>query len=241
MANRQITDLTELLSDDLDGTNDLLLVQDFSSGSAKKFKSGSTDAQKGLVELATDAETQTGTDASRAVTPASLSARSATESRTGLAEIATQAETDAGTDDSRFITAKKLAGKIKQATESLLGLVKIATQAQTDAGTDDTTAVTPKKLRWGFSSSFGISGYIVLPTWLGGLIVQWDQPSMQTTPDTFAFPLSFPNAVFAVVANDYGTGGGIYAIRTVNLDSLQEVQFDADTAAARINYIAIGH
>ncbi|MET7253582.1 hypothetical protein [Dyadobacter fermentans] len=63
----------------------------------------------GLVMLATAAEVQTGTDAVKAVTPATLSARTATETRTGLMEIATQAETDAGTDDTRAITPLKLA------------------------------------------------------------------------------------------------------------------------------------
>lgn len=62
----------------------------------------------GLVLLATTAEVQTGTDPSKVVTPAGLSARTATETRTGIAEIATQPETDTGTDDTRFVTPLKL-------------------------------------------------------------------------------------------------------------------------------------
>lgn len=62
----------------------------------------------GLVQLATDAEVQTGTNTTKAVTPSGLSARTATETRTGIAEIATQAETDAGTDDERIVTPAKL-------------------------------------------------------------------------------------------------------------------------------------
>ena len=62
----------------------------------------------GLVFLATNAETQTGTDANKAVTPASLSARTATETRTGIAEIATDAELTTGTDDTRIVTPLKL-------------------------------------------------------------------------------------------------------------------------------------
>jgi hypothetical protein len=62
----------------------------------------------GLVYLATNAETQTGTDSNKAVTPASLSSRTATETRTGIAEIATQSETDTGTDDARIVTPLKL-------------------------------------------------------------------------------------------------------------------------------------
>jgi len=62
----------------------------------------------GLVFLATNAETQTGTDANKAVTPASLTARTATETRTGIAEIATDAELTTGTDDTRIVTPLKL-------------------------------------------------------------------------------------------------------------------------------------
>jgi len=62
----------------------------------------------GLVYLATNAETQTGTDTLKAVTPAALSSRTATETRTGIAEIATDAELTAGTDDSRIVTPLKL-------------------------------------------------------------------------------------------------------------------------------------
>ncbi|WP_143828831.1 hypothetical protein [Dyadobacter fermentans] len=66
----------------------------------------------GLVMLATNAEVQAGTDAVKAVTPASLSSRTATEARTGLIEIATQAETNAGTDDARAVTPLKMANYV---------------------------------------------------------------------------------------------------------------------------------
>jgi hypothetical protein len=62
----------------------------------------------GLVYLATNAETQTGTDTVKAVTPSALSSRTATETRTGIAEIATDAELTAGTDDARIVTPLKL-------------------------------------------------------------------------------------------------------------------------------------
>lgn len=67
-----------------------------------------TTSALGVVQLATSAEVQDGTDANKAVTPATLSGRTATETRTGIAEIATQAETDAGTDDARIVTPLKL-------------------------------------------------------------------------------------------------------------------------------------
>ena len=67
---------------------------------------------EGLVELATGAETQTGTDDDKAVTPASLASRTATTIRAGLVELATQSEVNAGTDDSRFVSPATLASRL---------------------------------------------------------------------------------------------------------------------------------
>ncbi|MDI5893076.1 phage tail protein [Halomonas rhizosphaerae] len=123
----------------------------------------------------------------------------ATEAAQGMARIATQAETDAGIDDGKFITAKKLKAWVKQATESVMGLLKVATQAQVDAGDDDTTAVTPKKLRWGVDYSFGTTGYIALPSWMGGLIFQWARLSAlgDAQNTTFNFPIAFPTGMLS--------------------------------------------
>lgn len=53
--------------------------------------------------MASDAETIAGTVTTKAVTPKSLSARTATEARTGLVELATAAETATGTDSTRAV------------------------------------------------------------------------------------------------------------------------------------------
>jgi hypothetical protein len=63
----------------------------------------------GIAEIATTAETNTGTDDARFVTSAKLAGRTATETRAGIIEIATQSETDAGADDARAVTPAKLA------------------------------------------------------------------------------------------------------------------------------------
>lgn len=68
-----------------------------------------TEMVAGIVELATGAEVQTGTDTTRAITPAGLAARTATDTRTGLIELATTAEAAAGTDTTRAVTPAGLA------------------------------------------------------------------------------------------------------------------------------------
>lgn len=73
-----------------------------------------TETQKGIVELATGAESLTGTDNTMAVHPAglkhTLDNRPATETQTGLIELATQAEANTGTDAVRAITPATLRG-----------------------------------------------------------------------------------------------------------------------------------
>lgn len=66
----------------------------------------------GYVELATSTETITGTDSTRAVTPAGLQSKVATETAKGIIELATQVEVDAGTDTSRAVTPATLASKL---------------------------------------------------------------------------------------------------------------------------------
>lgn len=100
---------------------------------------------KGLVELATDAETQAGTDVTRAVTPAALTARTATEARSGIIELASAAETQAGADTVRAVTPATLSSRT--ATDTRTGLVELATDSEVQAGADSQRAVTPAGLK----------------------------------------------------------------------------------------------
>lgn len=95
----------------------------------------------GVVELATGAETITGTDNTRAVTPSGLAGRTATDTRSGIIELATSTEVITGSDTTRAVTSAGLQAKV--ASETAKGIVELATTAETQTGTDATRAVTP--------------------------------------------------------------------------------------------------
>ena len=100
---------------------------------------------------------------------------------------------------------------MQAASESGYGAAKIASQSQVDAGADDASYVTPKKIRWGFAVSLTPNGYIALPTWLGGLILQWGYTSVVAfdTVATTNFPLAFPNACRSAVPQAHNPNASI--------------------------------
>lgn len=89
----------------------------------------STTAQ-GKVELATDAETNTGTDTARAITPSNL------EAWTGSAQVTTTGTLTSGNADAI----------VSNASDTVVGKVELATTAETTTGTDAGRAVTPDGL-----------------------------------------------------------------------------------------------
>ncbi|MBX9408247.1 phage tail protein [Pseudomonas baetica] len=95
----------------------------------------------------------------------------------------------------------------QQATEMNQGTAKVATQALTESGTDDATIVTPKKLRLGFQILKAANGYVVFPSWLGGLIIQWGYSSIPAVSTTVPFSLSYPNACFCVQTSPFNVSG----------------------------------
>ena len=116
----------------------------------------SSMSTKGLIEIATSAESNAGTDTERAMTPALVKARidaipSSTIATQGLIEIATSAESITGTDTERAMTPALVKARIDAATpngtSSVRGLLQLSTQTQADTGSDTATAMTPALVR----------------------------------------------------------------------------------------------
>lgn len=78
--------------------------------------------------------------------------------------------------------------------------------APTVAPADSSTNVaTTAWAKYGLSMSLGTNGYIKLPAWLGGLVLQWGMEA--STNNTFDFPTPFPTACFVFVAGNINSQG----------------------------------
>lgn len=120
-------------------------------------------------------------------------------------------------------------------TETLGGAPKVATQTLVNAGADDTTFVTPKKLRWGFSASLTTNGYIVLPSWLGGLIIQWGLVAGSASADvTVTLPIAYPNACMSIITTTTSIGSG----NTSNVNTATLSNFKLATWSANATRVA---
>ena len=82
--------------------------------------------------------------------------------------------------------------------------------------------MTPKKLRWGFSVLLATNGYIVFPSWLASLCIQWGKVTVSPTTNDVAvtYPLAF-SSVYSVTNSFNATpdGGRPAYIRNVGTNS----------------------
>ena len=111
------------------------------------FVPSATEDEAGILEVATQVETDAGVLDDKIITPLKLNDRQATEDLTGIIELANTAEAnlDVAIDDERAITPVKLDGRTS--TVDRKGVIALATQAEVDAGTVDDKAVTPFTLK----------------------------------------------------------------------------------------------
>jgi|19_taG_2_1085344.scaffolds.fasta_scaffold51622_1 hypothetical protein len=103
-----------------------------------------------------------------------------------------------------------------------------ASQAEVDAGDNDTKFVTPQKLRWGFSILLANNGYIVFPSWLGGIILQWGSNSQTvnvTVPVTF--PIAFTTSCLQVFSTSLNQSGTTNQDRSTQVGNFSTTGFDS--------------
>ncbi|MGH8385494.1 MAG: phage tail protein [Pseudomonas sp.] len=198
-----------------------------------------TESALGTARIATQTLVTNGTDDSTIVTPKKLRAAQAT-----------QLEAQAGTDNSKVMTPLRvfqaIANVVYQATESAFGWAKVATQALTNAGVDDATFITPKKLRFGFSVSLTANGYVVFPSWLSGLIIQWGTTTTISAGGAIAHPLvlAYPNAnLVGVAMAQYSSAPNSGFMVSIYGRTLSSMSFyNSNTGSALVaSYISVGY
>lgn len=140
-----------------------------------------TTTRMGIIEIATDAEVDTGTDTARAVTPAGVKRRidtrapttrkvTAGNGLTGGGDLSADRTLTLGTPSTlsgsttNAVSTTSHTHAISAATTSLRGVVELATNAEVLAGTDTDRAVTPASLRAGLLAAFPVGAIYITAT-----------------------------------------------------------------------------
>jgi len=88
----------------------------------------------------------------------------------------------------------------------------------------------------GVTSTASVGGY----QWIGGVLIQWAQVVPTASPQTFTFPIAFPNAVFSIVTGVNSTQVSS-ANTSVNAVTTTNFQLYTTKTNATNFYIAIGN
>lgn len=156
-----------------DKTNLVGAINEVLAGSSGAPPDASTTV-KGIVELATDAETNTGTDAVRAITPSNLTAKIDTD-------VALAANSDTKIPSQKAVKAYADAVTVPDASATVKGKVELAIDAEAITGTDTVRAVTPANVAAVFtdridtstalgSSNTKIPSQLAAKTYIDGII-----------------------------------------------------------------------
>ena len=112
--------------------------------------SAASETVAGVAEVATQAETNAGTDDARMVTPLKFQTRLAAYAQpldSDLTSIAALTTTGYGRTFLTLADQTAFMGLMLDSSETAKGIIEIATQTETNTGTDDLRAVTPLKFQ----------------------------------------------------------------------------------------------
>lgn len=100
----------------------------------------------------------------------------------------------------------------------------------------------------GFSASLTTNGYIKLPSWLGGLIVQWGVSSIApgtTGDDLITFPIAFPNTAFVSFSEPLVSAGSAAgqasASAIVSTSQMTVTNTSSASITFLIRWLAVGY
>lgn len=175
------------------------------------------------------------------------SLKEATETVGGWVRRATQAETEGLAANNRYVSPLRLgnylATVLVEATESYKGLVERATQAETNARSINNRYVSPLRLGSGFSVLKATNGYLIFPTWLGRVVVQWGYTAADASSKTITFPVAFPTACRSVSCTaKKASNGGVGTDHAVkNFPTASNVVLTLNTGLEGVYWVAWGH
>lgn len=180
----------------------------------------SSESRIGLIQIANQAETNTGTNDSKAITALKLKTavntndfiQVSTDYRRGVIQIADNTKTDGGLDNQTAISPYQLNRRIVAfpvATITIQGKIQIATNAETTTGTDANKAVTPASLA-NRLSSFTIPG--AAPT---GSVIDFagaTPPTGYLLCDGASYSTTTYSGLFAVIGYTFGGLDGSFNV-----------------------------
>lgn len=91
----------------------------------------------------------------------------------------------------------------------------------------------------GFAASLGANGYVRLPSWLGGLILQWGSATISTSPRDVTLPIAFPTAHLQALVTESGAGLLQFGAAPQTLSTVRI--WTNNTSAATARFLCIGY
>jgi len=139
------------------------------------------------------------------------------------------------TANDHAVRKEQLDAKTGISTTLIAGIVEKATQGEMNIGAANVWPDAATIFN-GFERSSTYNGYIQLPEWMGGLIIQWGSGAAAPAT-TINFPYPFPLDCFVVVGCDRGSYNGF---GTIGAPDRFGFVLASDTPSLEYQYIAIG-